>query len=143
MNGGGVTSMLKVAGIVCLSSSYSGIFRKTGLLDGLKHAIAIFSAKTTAYTAALVTSIVSGIIACNQSLTILLTDQLCRDLTGNTSDFANDLEDTAVVIAPLVPWSIACAVPLASAGAPVSAVLCAYYLYLLPLWRLGCSLFRR
>ena len=47
MNGGGVTSMLKVAGIVCLSSSYSGIFRKTGLLDGLKHAIAIFSAKTT------------------------------------------------------------------------------------------------
>lgn len=36
LGGGGVVSMLSVAAIVCVSSSYAGIFQKTGLLDGLK-----------------------------------------------------------------------------------------------------------
>ncbi|MBQ6147216.1 MAG: sodium:proton antiporter, partial [Clostridia bacterium] len=52
------------------------------------------------------------------------------------SDTAIDLEDTAVVVAPLVPWSIAGAVPLSAVGAPGTAVLLACYLYLLPVWRL-------
>lgn len=38
------------------------------------------------------------------------------------------------VIAPLIPWSIAGAVPLAAIGAPTSSVCAACYLYLLPLW---------
>ena len=45
-----------------------------------------------------------------------------------------DLEDTAVVVAPLVPWSIAGAVPLGAVGAPGVSVLLACYLYLLPIW---------
>lgn len=36
INGGGIVSMLRVAAIVCISSSYSGIFQKTGLLDFIK-----------------------------------------------------------------------------------------------------------
>jgi NhaC family Na+:H+ antiporter len=35
LDGGGVVSMLKVAGIVCISASYAGIFQKKGLLDGV------------------------------------------------------------------------------------------------------------
>lgn len=35
LNGGGIISMVRVALIVMISSAYSGIFRKTGLLDGL------------------------------------------------------------------------------------------------------------
>ena len=46
------------------------------------------------------------------------------------------LEDSAVVIAPLIPWSIAGAVPLVAVGAPESSVLFALFLYLLPLWDL-------
>lgn len=48
----------------------------------------------------------------------------------------------AVVIAPLVPWSIAGAVPLASLDAPAAALLAACYLYLIPVWNLLVSLFR-
>ncbi len=143
MNGGGIISMLKVAGIVCLSSSYSGIFQKTGLLDGLKHTIENLSEKSSPFAATLITSAASAVIACNQTLAIITTDQLCRDLYKDATGFANDLEDTAVVVAPLVPWSIAGSVPLASAGTPLSSILFACYLYLLPLWRLTCSLLRR
>ena len=44
------------------------------------------------------------------------------------------LENSAVVIAPLIPWSIAGAVPLASVGAPLSSIALAFYLYLIPIW---------
>ena len=136
VSGGGIVSMLRVACIVCLSSAYSGIFQKTGMLDKAKRLIGVLASKTNAYTASLVTSVLTGVIACNQTLTILLTEQLCRDEYTVKEDFAIDLEDSAVVTAPLVPWSIAGAVPLASVGAPSAAVLTAFYLILLPLWRL-------
>lgn len=136
LNGGGITSMLKVAAIVCLSSSYSGIFRKTGLLDRAKQGIDALARRTNSYTATLLTSIVAGMIACNQTLTIMLTHQLCSHTQQDQQRFAIQLENTAVVVAPLVPWSIAGAVPLASIGAPTSSILFACFLYLLPLWRL-------
>ena len=140
VSGGGIVSMLRVAGIVCISSSYSDIFKQTGLLDGVKKAIATIGSKTTSYTAAMVTSIAAGMIACSQTLTILLTNQLCSDLNPDKEQFAVDLEDSAVVIAPLVPWSIAGAVPLSAIGAPMSAILASFYLILLPLWRNALSL---
>ena len=84
----------------------------------------------------LLTSALSGIIACNQTLTIMLTSQLCGSLMKDRHNFALGLADTAVVVAPLVPWSIAGAVPLASVGAPLSGIWFACYLYFLPVWRL-------
>lgn len=139
LNGGGVMSMVRVGCIVCLSSSYSGIFRKTGLLDGAKQAIQNLSDRTTPYVAAFCTSVVSSMVACNQSLTIILTSQLCGELEEDKEKLANILEDTAVVIAPLIPWSIAGAVPLASVGAPTASIFFACFLYLLPAWRLVLS----
>ena len=139
INDGGIASMVKVGGIVCLSSSYSGIFRKTGLLDGTKHGITVLSEKTTPFAAIFCTSVVVCIISCNQSLATIVTSQLCAGLRQDAPVFANDLEDTTIVIAPLVPWSIAGGVPLAIIGAPSSALLLACYLYLIPLWRLACS----
>ena len=136
LNGGGITSMLRVGAIVCLSSSYSVLFQKTGLLDRVKAAIGRLSRRTSPFFAMLATSALAGMVACNQSLTILLVHQLCRDLHADPSNMALDLEDTAVVIAPLIPWSIACAVPLGAVGAPSAAALLACYLYLLPVWRL-------
>lgn len=139
LNGGGVTSMLRVSGIVCISSSYSDIFRKTGLLDGVKRAIEALAARTTPYAAMLCTSIFGGMAACNQSLDTILTYQLCLGLEEDKGDYALNLEDTAIVVAPLIPWSIAGGVPLSAVGAPTSAILFAAYLYLLPLWRLILS----
>ena len=139
LNGGGITSMLKVACIVCLSSSYSGIFQKTGLLDGIKEKIHGLAGKTTPFAAMLLTSIGAGMIACNQTLAIMLTHQLCNTVEEDNQQFALNLENTAVVTAPLVPWSIAGGVPLASVGAPLTAMFFACFLYILPIWRLILS----
>jgi NhaC family Na+:H+ antiporter len=95
------------------------------------------SGKLTAYGALLVSSVLTSMIACNQALSIMLTHYLCKDMTNDSERLAVNLENAVVVIAPLIPWSIACAVPLAASGAPAQSVLAAFYLYLLPLWNLA------
>lgn len=143
INGGGLVSMVRVMLIVCISSSYSGIFQETGLLDGVHHAIAALAGRATPFGATLATSLVASAVACNQTLSIMLTSQLCSSVESDRQRKAINLEDTAVVVAPLIPWSIASAVPLASVGAPTASILFACFLYLLPLSRLVHALWDR
>lgn len=135
VSGGGLTSMLQVSAIVCLSSSYSGLFQKTGLLEGCKRGVARLNTRLGRYPATLLSSIPAGMAACNQTLAILLTAQLCREQYGDPRELALDLEDTAAITSPLIPWCIAGAVPLAMVGAPLTALPLAVYLWLIPLWR--------
>lgn len=141
LNGGGIISMLKVMAIVCISSSYAGIFQKTGLLNGIKEWLVKISARITPFGGMLVTSLVAGMIACNQALTIMLTHQLCNDIEPDRQELAVGLENSAVVVAPLIPWSIAGAVPLDSVGAPTRSLFAACFLYLLPLYILLCKFY--
>ena len=143
LNGGGVISMLNVATIVCLSSAYSGIFRKTGLLQRLQRVIVRLSERMTPMGAMLITSAFAAMIACNQTLTIMLTHQLCLETEPDDGSMAIDLENTAVVVAPMIPWSIASGVPLASVGAPAVSIVFAFFLFLLPIWRLILALIVR
>ena len=143
LDGGGLLSMVKVAGIVSLSSAYAGIFRSTGLLDGLKAGISRFARRTTPYFATLAASFLIGMVACNQTLTIMLTHQLCGELIPDDGCRALTLADTAIVTAPLIPWSISAAVPLASIASPSASILFACFLYLLPLWNVVSAALRR
>jgi NhaC family Na+:H+ antiporter len=137
MNGGGIVSMVRVGAIVCLSSAYAGIFQGTGMLDGIKRGTAALAKGTSPYFAACLTAMAAAMVSCNQTLAVTLTHQLCADQMGTKEEAALTLEDTAVVIAPLVPWSIAGAVPLQTIGAPGTSLVAACFLYLLPLWRLA------
>ena len=134
LSGGGIRSMVKVFCIVCLSSSYSGMFNGTGLLEGFRGSLNRLSTKILPFGSILLTSVITVMVSCNQTLAIMLTHQLCRDTEPDPETMASHLENTAVVIAPLIPWSIAGAVPLATVGAPTACILTACYLYLLPIW---------
>lgn len=140
--GGGAVSMVKPLCIVSISSTYSGLFEGTGLLDGMKTAVSRLAKRITPFGSLLAVSVGTCAVSCNQTLAIMLSHALCRE-NQSSRDLAIGLEDTAVVLAPLVPWSIAGAVPLASIGAPTAALLGACYLYLIPLWNLLVHLVRR
>ncbi len=140
MDGGGVSSMVRTAVIVGLSSSFSGIFEGTGLLNSMKQYVAAISEKVTPFGATFLVSIMTSMVACNQTLAAILSHQLCRDIEPDAEEMAIYLEDTVIVMAPLIPWSIAGAVPLATVGAPMGSIALACYLYLLPLWQLGLHL---
>ena len=134
LSGGGIQSMVKVFCIVCLSSCYSGMFNGTGLLKGFRGSLNRLSEKILPFGSILLTSVITVMVSCNQTLAIMLTQQLCVDTEPDPEIMASHLENTAVVIAPLIPWSIAGAVPLATVGAPTACILTACYLYLLPVW---------
>lgn len=59
-----------------------------------------------------------------------MNDEVIKD----KQEMAIAIENTAVIMCALVPWSIAAAVPLATIGAPSASLLYAFYLYLIPLW---------
>ena len=143
LSGGGIVSMIKVCVIVCLSSCYSGMFDGTGLLDGMRKGLLHISEKITPYGGILLTSVLTGMVSCNQTLTIMLTHQLCCDIEKDPESLASHLENTAVVIPPLIPWSIASTVTLTSVNAPLLCILTAFYLYLLPLWNYAVILYKR
>ena len=140
IDGGGIMSMVRVALIITISSSYSGIFEKTGLLNGLKSKMGTVSRKITPFGTILMTSVAAGMVACNQTLATMLVDQICKELEPDPQKFAIDMENSVIVVAPLVPWSIAGAVPLASVSAPLTSIVAAVFLYLLPLWHFGVRL---
>lgn len=140
IDGGGIMSMVRVALIITISSSYSGIFEETGLLNGLKSKMGTVSRKITPFGTILMTSVAAGMVACNQTLATMLVDQICKELEPDAQKFAIDMENSVIVVAPLVPWSIAGAVPLASVSAPLTSIVAAVFLYLLPLWYFGVRL---
>ena len=135
MKGGGVLSMLNVGLIVAISSSYSGIFKETKMLIFIKKYLKKFSKKTSNYLTIFLSSIISGAIACNQSLGIILTYELCEELEDK-QNMAIILENTIVLLAGLIPWNIAMAVPLKTVDIGLMSGLFAFYLYFLPLWNL-------
>ena len=133
MNGGGVKSMISPALIVSISCSYSGIFEETNLLERIQREIYKMSSYLNPFGCTAVVSLGVASVACNQTLTSIMVEKLCGALFPNRRETALGLEDTAIVISALIPWSVASAVPLAALGAPVWTMLFAFYLYLQPL----------
>ena len=135
MKGGGILSMVNVSLIVSISSSYSGIFKETKMLVSLKKYLKDFSKKTSSYFVIFLSSIISGAIACNQSLGTILTNELCGKLVEKQK-MAIILENTVILLVGLIPWNIAMGVPLKTIGVGFMSGLFAFYLYFLPLWNL-------
>lgn len=141
--GGGMVSMANAFCIVLISACYSGMFEGTGLLDSIHRILMKISRKSTSFGGVFVTSILSSLVSCNQTLAIMLAHQLCGDIEKDNEKMAYCLENTAVVMAPLVPWSIAATVPLSSIDAPSACILTACYLYLIPIYNLVLSFIKK
>lgn len=140
MDGGGITSMLRAAFIVLFSSAYIGIFEKTGMLAGAEKWTDRLSHKLGLYPVTLLIGTAASAVSCNQTLAMLLTSQLCGKNYADGHEFASDLANSTCVVAGLIPWSIACAIPLSVMGVGSGALLFSFYLWLTPIchfvWRL-------
>jgi NhaC family Na+:H+ antiporter len=135
--GGGIASMLKVTLILLVSFALSGVFEGTSLLKDVEKWVFKLGGKIGIFATMIITSIMTGAFGCSQTLAIILTYQLVRNMYDsaeiNKYELAVDIENTVVVISALVPWNIAGAVPAAALTADSSYTIYSYYLYLLPL----------
>ncbi len=137
ISGGGLMSMVSVSFVVLIASSYSGLFEGTDMLKNIQGFLIKLSKKVGVYITTVFTSVVTCAFCCNQTLPILLTYNLMRNIYKekglSKSHLAIDIENTTVLIAELFPWSVAIAVPLATIGVGPKAIPYAVFLYLVPL----------
>lgn len=143
MDGGGVLSMANVSAVVLVSATYEGLLEGTGLLDGLRCRVEALCRRVGPSATVLAVGVPASMIACNQTLAIMLTNELCRPLEPDGRARALDLENGPVVISPLVPWSVAGSTILSMAGSPVGGFGFTFYLWLIPLCHLAGSLLGR
>ncbi|SEF60853.1 Na+:H+ antiporter, NhaC family [Caloramator fervidus] len=136
IKGGGIISMLKISVIVFLSSAYSGIFEETKMLQKLEGDIKSLSQKIGDTSTTLLVSILASMIGFTQVLAVILTFQFVKGIYKDKYKLALDIENSAIVIAPLIPWNIAYAVPAGIMGINDIFLLFAVYLYILPIYNL-------
>ena len=136
LNGGGLVSMVEVSIILAISSLYSGIFSDTDMLGELQDMLTQASTKLGKFTVMIMMSIAMVAIFCNQTIAILMCNDLMKrpykDCGGTNEERAMDMANSVVLISGLIPWSIACNVPLTFMGAGVESVPYALYLYIVP-----------
>ncbi len=135
--GGGIASMMKITLIILVSFALSGVFEGTALLKDVEKWIFRLGGKIGIFAAMIVTSIMAGSFGCSQTLAIMLTYQLVRNMYNSAGidkyELAVDTENTVIVISALIPWNIAGAVPAAALTADSTYAMYSYYLYMLPL----------
>ena len=143
LNGGGLVSMIEIVIILIISSSYSGIFSGTKMLDTLQEKLEKACSKAGRFVIMVAMSIAMSSIFCNQTIGTLMCADLMRkpyiDGGGSNTELAIDLENSVILIACFVPWSIGCSVPLLMLGVDFMALPFAVFMYMVPI----CYLFTK
>ncbi|MEG4571731.1 Na+/H+ antiporter NhaC family protein [Microcoleus sp. N3A4] len=138
--GGGILSMVKVSTVVIVSTAFAGIFAGTRTLEFIEVYLNKARSRGDLFLGTTVISIFSAAFGCTQTIAILLTHQLVEEKyrKDGLDDYqlAVDLENTAVVISPLIPWNIAGLVPATVLNVNSDFIPYAFYLYLIPLFNL-------
>ena len=142
VNGGGIVSMLEIALIVSVASTYSGIFQETGLLLGLRDYVNKIARHATPFISVLLTSIATCVVACDQVVALMLTAQLCDQTEHGGSALALDLENSAAIIPAVIPWSTSCVGIIAFVGMPMESILWNVLCVLIPAWTLVISVYQ-
>ena len=136
LDGGGLVSMLQIVAIVVLSCAYSGIFKGTGMLDGIQDRLCALCGKIGRFPAMVLMSIGLASIFCNQTISTLMCASLMEkpylDDGGTKDELALDMENSVILIACFIPWSLGWAVPTSFFGAGISSMPYACYMYLVP-----------
>ncbi|MBQ9016068.1 MAG: sodium:proton antiporter [Firmicutes bacterium] len=137
LDGGGLVSMVEIAMILVISCAYSGIFSGTDMLRDIQSLLVKGCRRFGRYAVTLIVGLLSSVIFCNQTIATLMCNDLMTkpylDTGGSRQELAIDMENTLIVMVGLIPWCIACSVPLAFFNVGPAAVPYACYLYIVPL----------
>ena len=132
--------MVRVSSVVVLSTALSGIIVGTKMLASAERLLKRASSRSDLFLGTTLVSLATGAFGCTQTIAILMTQELVQKKYEqeklNGSQLATDIENTAVVLSPLIPWNIAGLVPATILMTDSGFIPYAVYLYLLPLFSL-------
>ena len=133
LSGGGVRRMLSTCFVVLLTSLYSGLLEGIRVLEPLQGRVLGLCRRLGRFPAAVLTGIGASMVFCNQTIAIMLSEQLLRPGYEDSGELAIDIENAGVLLTALVPWSIAAAAPLAMLDVGPGALPWAALLWMTPL----------
>ena len=122
--------------ILLITSLYAGILEGIDALAPAKTHVERLAGRLGLFPATALVSTALVMVFCNQAVTVMLDTQLLADsyaIRGaSRTELAMDIANSGVVIAGLVPWSIAITVPLSMLGVGIEAIPWCVLLYLIP-----------
>lgn len=143
LSGGGLVSMLSAVGVVFITCLYAGILEGIDALYPIRSRVWQLTEKLGCFPTAALLSLIIAAVFCNQSVTLLMEEQLLsesyRRRGVSRQELAIDISNSGAVMAALVPWSIGITVPLSILEVGRTAMPWCILLYLIPL----CYLFTR
>lgn len=138
LTGGGIVSMVKVSIVVILSTALAGVIAGTRTLAVVEKLLTRASSRSHLFLGTTTVGLASAAFGCTQTIAILMTQQLVKDKYEREQltryELASDIENTAVVLSPLIPWNIAGLVPANILMTDSGYIPYAFYLYLIPLF---------
>ena len=147
LTGGGLISMVTTCIIVFITSLYAGILEGIDALASAHTLVERLAEKIGLFPASMVVSAVLASVFCNQAVTVLMDEQLLansyRKRGASRMELAMDISNSGVLIAGLIPWSIAISVPLSMLNVGNEAILWCVLIYLIPICYLPTKRFFR
>lgn len=129
--------------MIPLAALYTGILEGTGALDSMQEKLQKLSDRIGKLPTMNLLSIAAAMVLCNQTIVVMMEHQIMGKVYAREGaeheEFAMDIANSGVTIAGLVPWCIACAVPLSMLDVGVESLPYAPLLYLIPI----CYLFTK
>ena len=136
--GGGIISLAKVSLVVVVSTAFAGIFTGTKILESVQVYLKKAKSRSDLFLGTNLIGIASAAFGCTQTIAIILTEELVKsnyqEHQLDNYQLAVDLENTVVVLSPLIPWNIAGLVPATILMTDSGFIPFAFYLYFVPLF---------
>ena len=132
LTGGGMTGMVEICVIVCLSSILAPLLQSCGLNEIAEPVLVRLSRKLGVTTVTTTVLAFMNAVFCNQTAALYLTDNFMQHHYQDKHRFAIDLCE-ASILAGIIPWSLACSVPLQFIGVGPECLPFAFFIYLAPL----------
>jgi len=140
IKGGGILSMLRTSLIILVASAMAGIIEETEMLNNIEAITYKANSRQELFRNLAITSVFAAAMGCSQVFAVIMTNMLNkRAYEKNNIDnygLAIDLENTAIMIAALIPWNLALFAPSTILGANASCIPYLFYIYFLPVWNL-------
>ncbi len=136
--GGGMISMVEVSVILVLSCSYSEIFESSDMLKNVTAKMSEMIGKIGRFASTFIIGTLGCAVFCNQTIgdivAVNVLDKAYRVSGGSSDEFAMDIENSLILTAGMIPWCLACKVPLELIGADVRSVPFGFSLYFIPIY---------
>ena len=103
LSGGGIVSMVKPAALVFTTGLLAGLLDGIGVLKGATGLVDRLAVRCGRFAASVVVSLGAGMIFCNQSVMIVMGNQLLHRSYTDRNEQAVDMENSGIVLSALIP----------------------------------------